>query len=94
MERADIDHDGSGEDERWRSVDEARTRAGLTVDQLWLRYFTFTGDAGPLEIEAFLTGLMPLSDPQHDILACAVNETLAELGLGGELPYAADRHQS
>jgi hypothetical protein len=57
---------------------------------LWLRYFTFTGDAGPLEIEAFLTGLMPLSDHQCDILACAVNERLAELGLSRELPYAAD----
>ena len=33
---------------------------------------------------------MPLSDHQHDILACAVNERLFEIGLDDELPYEAD----
>lgn len=89
--RADI---ASGEnqcgDQRWRAVEAARQRAGLSVAELWLRYFSFTGEAGPMEVEAFLSGLMPLSSHQHDVLACAVNERLGELDIP-ELPYEGDQ---
>ena len=78
-------------DQRWRAVDAARRRAGLSVADVWLRYFTVTGEAGPLEVEAFLTGLMPLSSHQHDVLAYAVNERLTELSMGEGLPYEGDR---
>lgn len=44
-----------------------------------------------MELEAFLSGLMPLTSHQHDVLACAVNERLVELGLGEELPYEVDQ---
>lgn len=72
----------------WRDVNAARVRAQLSVDELWIYYFSLTGDAGPLEVEAYLNGLMPLDPYQHDVLACAINERLEELQLDGHLTYA------
>jgi hypothetical protein len=54
-------------------------QAELTIHEIWLRYFTLGGDAGPLEIDAYLNSVMPLSPFQHNILALAVNERLNEL---------------
>lgn len=70
-----------------RAIDQARLRADLSVDQLWLRYFELGGVAGLVEVEAFLQRLMPLSGYQHDVLVHAVNERLVEVGLVGDLPY-------
>jgi hypothetical protein len=49
------------------------------VQELWLRYFSLGGDAGPTEVDAYLNGLMPLAESQHNLLALAVNERLKEL---------------
>jgi hypothetical protein len=51
----------------------------LSIEELWLRYFALGGEAGSYEIEAYLTGLMQVSAHQHNILAQAINERLAEL---------------
>jgi hypothetical protein len=59
----------------------------LPFEELWLRYFAFTGEAGPVELEAYLTGLMPFTPQQHDVLACAMNECLMELGSEERVPY-------
>lgn len=67
-------------DEHQRALTEAFGGAQLTVEELWLRYFALGGDAGKVEIEAYLSGLMPLPSLQHNILAHAVNERLDELG--------------
>jgi hypothetical protein len=53
--------------------------AELTSNELWLRYFALGGDAGPTEVDAYLNGLMPFSQFQHNILALALNERLNEL---------------
>ena len=62
-----------------RELSRAFSHAELTVQELWLRYFALGGDAGPTEIDAYLNGLMGLSEFQHNILALAVNERLAEM---------------
>lgn len=62
-----------------RELRSAYGHAELTVQELWLRYFALGGDAGPTEVDAYLNGLMPLSQAQHNILALAVNERLEEL---------------
>jgi hypothetical protein len=49
------------------------------MNELWLRYFALGGDAGPTEVDAYLNGLMPFSQLQHNILALAINERLNEL---------------
>jgi len=74
------------EDNQRRALDAALSRTDLTLEQLWSRYFALGGDAGLVELEAFLSGLMPLTPLQRDILAQAVNERLDELA-GARVPY-------
>ena len=62
-------------------------RANLSLDQLWLAYFTLGGEAEPVEVEAFLQGLMPLPAVQRDILTHAVNERLDDLTTRLRVPY-------
>jgi hypothetical protein len=63
---------------RRTSMERARAAAGISHDDLWLTYFALTGDAAPLEIEAYLQGLMPLPAAQQDILAEALRECLGD----------------
>jgi hypothetical protein len=62
-----------------RELSRAFSHAELTVQELWLRYFALGGDAGPTEVDAYVNGLMPMAEFQHNILALAVNERLSEL---------------
>lgn len=70
-----------------RALQAAVERAGLTPEQLWLRYFALGGEAGPVEIEAYLQELMGLPPLQGDMLAQAVNEHLDELAWADRVPY-------
>jgi hypothetical protein len=72
-----------------RALTAAFAGSELTVEELWLRYFALGGDAGKVEVEAYLAGLMPLSALQHNVLAHAINERLDELG-PRRAPYRAD----
>ena len=76
-------------DQHQHDLAEAFTVSQLTVEELWLRYFALGGDAGKVEIEAYLAGLMPLPSLQHNILAHAINERLDELG-PRRAPYRPD----
>jgi hypothetical protein len=76
------------QDEQLRILKVAYGRAGLTVDELWLRYFALGGDTGRVEVEAYLHGLMPLPALQRDMLAHAVNERLDELSWPRRVPYS------
>jgi stage II sporulation SpoE-like protein len=75
------------EDEQQRLLVVGYQRAELTMEQLWLRYFALGGDAGLMEVEAYLHGLMPLPALQRDILAHAINERLDELVWSRRVPY-------
>jgi Stage II sporulation protein E (SpoIIE) len=76
------------EDEQQRLLAIGYQRAELTMEQLWLRYFALGGDAGLMEVEAHLHGLMPLPALQRDILAHAINERLDELVWARRVPYS------
>jgi hypothetical protein len=76
------------DDEHRRLLRRAFRHSGLTLDELWMRYFGLGGDAGRMEIEAHLEGLMPLPPLQSDILAHAVNERLDELAPPQRAPYS------
>ncbi|MDQ3028623.1 MAG: hypothetical protein M3R09_01040, partial [Actinomycetota bacterium] len=65
---------GASEQEQRLGTASALERADLTLDELWVRYFSLGGEAGRLEVEAYLYGLMALSAGQRDMLAHAVNE--------------------
>ena len=75
-------------DEQQRLLAVGYQRAELTMEQLWLRYFALGGDAGLMEVEAHLHGLMPLPALQRDILAHAINERLDELVWPRRVPYS------
>jgi hypothetical protein len=63
--------------------------AGLTLEQLWTRYFALGGDVDLVEVDAFLAGVMQLPQLQRDMLAHAVNERLDELLGQRRVPYSS-----
>lgn len=77
----------AAEREQLRVLAAAIKRAGFPLEQLWLRYLALGGDAGPVEIEAYLQDLMSLPTVQRDMLAQAVNERLDELGWTSRVPF-------
>lgn len=62
-----------------RELSKAFAHAELTLQELWLRYFAVGGVADPIEVDAYLSGLLPLSESQHNLLAMVVNARLDEL---------------
>jgi hypothetical protein len=68
---------------------EAFESTGLTVRELWLRYFALGGDAGHVELDAYLNGAIALPPMQHDILAHAINERLDEIA-SVRAPYSKE----
>jgi hypothetical protein len=59
----------------------------LRLDELWLAYFALGGNAGRYELEAYLTGLMPLTAHEHNVLALAINERLAQIPPVPQAPF-------
>lgn len=80
-------------DEQWQAITDAVHRTDLSPAQLWTRYFALGGDAGLVDIEAYLHGLVTLPGSQRDILAHAVNERLDELVPPARVPYSRSRLQ-
>jgi hypothetical protein len=72
---------------------EAFDAADLTVEELWVRYFSFGGDAGQMEIDAYLNGAIAMPPMQHDMLAHAINERLDEIA-PGRAPYSDAFHDA
>lgn len=68
-------------------------RTGLSLEELWMRYFALGGSADIVELDAHLAGLAPLPPDEHDLLAHAVNERLDELLLEHRIPYRRRIHQ-
>ena len=66
----------------------ARVEAGLSVDELWLRYFELGGMSTAVELEAHLYGALATTDHNHDLIAHALNERFVELGRNHPVPYA------
>ena len=62
----------------------ARACAGTGLDPwgLWLRYVALGGNADQMEVDGYLQGLLLVTPGEHNVLACAVNERLDELGNG------------
>lgn len=83
--------DGPGppaaEQEQLQALKAAVKRAELPLEELWLRYFAVGGAVGPVEVEAYLQGLMGLPEVQRDMLAHAANERLDELNWSRRVPY-------
>ena len=62
------------------SLTEGLHRSGLSHLDLWLRYIAIGGEASPMELEAYVNGLLHPDPHQHDMIAQALNERFLELG--------------
>jgi hypothetical protein len=76
------------EEERPSALRAAVDLADLSLEQLWLRYFSLGGSADLLDLEAHLSGLVLLHPAQGDVVAHAVNERLDELVAERRVPYS------
>ncbi len=70
------------------ALDDARKDAGLTQAELWLRYFELGGMSMPLEVEAYLFGLVAPSTHDREALVHALNERFTDLGRNHPVPHA------
>jgi hypothetical protein len=59
----------------------------LTLDEVWSRYREGGGHVGAVEIGAYISGLMPISDREHNILAGVINDRLDEMPPPVHAPY-------
>ncbi|MCM3486927.1 hypothetical protein [Kocuria rosea] len=72
-----------------RALRAALEATDLGLDRLWMDYFRLGGEAGVLEVEAYLHHALALPGLQRDLLAWAVQE-LAEGQQIPPLKFAAD----
>lgn len=63
------------------------TQSGLSLPEVWLRYFSLTGEVDEYEIDAYLNRMILLPLLQCDILAHAINELIDELPPANHAPY-------
>ncbi len=71
-------------------LEVARREVGLSVADLWMRYFTLGGMSTALEMEAILFGALVANAHNRDVIAVALNERYAELGGDHPVPYSDD----
>ena len=71
-------------------LEQARRETGLSVPELWYRYFALGGMRSALDVEAYLYGALIADDYERDLLAVALNERFAELGGDHPVPYSHD----
>jgi hypothetical protein len=83
-----MDTGSNGAGRQWKLTREAVEAAGLTIGQVWLRYFSLTGSAGEYEVDAYLNGLLVLPTVQRDLVSHAVNELISEKAQPLKAPYS------
>ena len=71
-------------------LEQARRELGLSVSELWWRYFAVGGMSNELEVEAMLYQALVASDSERDVVAVALNERFHELGRDHPVPYSTD----
>ena len=90
MEHPDREFDATAWASESPVVERVRREAGLSVSDLWLRYFALGGAETAGRIESYLDGHVELDGPQYDVLAHALNERLAEIGRAHAVPYRTE----
>lgn len=87
-----MDTGSNGAEDQQRLTRQAIDEAGLSVAQVWLRYFSLTGNAGEYEIDAYLNGLLSLPPLQRDLVSHAVNELIDGMPRARKAPYSRTLH--
>jgi hypothetical protein len=68
----------------------ARQAAGMSQEDLWMRYFALGGMSQPLELEAIVHNALQTTPHDHDVVVHALNERFSELGRNHPVPYSKD----
>ena len=72
------------------TLDHARREVGLSMTDLWVRYFGLGGMSTPIELEAYLLGALQPTGHEHNLVAHAINERHVETGGNHPVPYVDD----
>ncbi|MGQ1797130.1 hypothetical protein ACT4S5_08355 [Kocuria oceani] len=83
---APVDDDGAAQQARLLRL--AVEDAGIGLGRLWMDYFSLGGDAGTVEVDAYLHECLGLPPFQRDLLAHAANGLLRPGA--PRAPYSAD----
>jgi hypothetical protein len=57
----------------------AARQADLTVEELWLHYYSICGNLTLFELDAYLHGMYALPQRERNLVALALNELIDEL---------------
>ena len=68
-------------------LDAARRELGLSVHDLWVKYFALGGRFDLRALGAYLEGSSEPPNPDHDVMVHALNETFDERGQDHPLAY-------
>ena len=71
-------------------LEQARREVGLSIADLWLRYFALGGMSTTLELEAIVFNALVADVHDRDVLTVAINERFAEMGGDHPIPYSDD----
>jgi hypothetical protein len=71
-------------------LEQGRIGSGLSLGELFLRYFELGGMSSALQMEAFLYNALEPTSHDHDVVAQALNERYVELGGNHPVPYWSD----
>lgn len=71
-------------------LEKARREVGLSIPDLWMRYFALGGMSTALELEAILYNALVPDVHDRDVLTVAINERFAEMGGDHPIPYSDD----
>ena len=64
--------------------------AGLSSDDLWLRYFALGGLAMPREMREYISGAREPERTEYAVVVQAINERYMELDRPERLPFAPE----
>lgn len=71
-------------------LEQARRELGMSVSDLWWRYFAIGGMRTELEVEAILYQALVAIEGDRDLLSVALNERFSELGGDHPMRYTDD----
>jgi hypothetical protein len=71
-----------------RQLEHYLDESGMSYPELWWRQVSVGGDADPLELEAYLLGVLEMGPHQHDVIAQALNEHFLDHGGDHPAPYS------
>jgi hypothetical protein len=72
------------------TLDQARRDVGLSMTDLWVRYFGLGGMSTPSELEAYVVGELEPTSYERNLVTHAINERHVERGENHPVPYVDD----